>query len=1567
MAIMTLSQHKRQIAAANKATAATAAAAAAAAAAETTKTKAKSDYDSNSFGQNFGGDSFRAIEGSDLVTSDRESSRDSYSVDSLNEPTPKICLDDGLADDDSWVEELSQHENDDEDEDEDEEEEDENVSNATTTPTATDSEDADGDGDMNRRHTYMDREEELRGYNRSAIDFTLHTIVEESCEESEVASMRADNEDADEEEDLAERRRQRTLQHHHRLSASELEKYFFFGLGDGKVMSSIDTRGDDTASEVSSECSEGMDSLPHDEQLLDGGNSATDLASSRLEKYFLSGFMGFSGGEKQAESDESGGSVGSDSEGHPSPSQRRKRLVRARGTPRSHNSSLDNLLLPETDTLDATTTAAMTVEDTSESEAGCDDTVIHLANAGASDGSSSDTIKRKKQLRKRHDSLDEKKLHEDALALGGGPECRTPTPGSMGGSSSHCQGQAKKQQHHHSRDSGFVGSNDDLLKAPDCEPPKSPTPALEQISEDREPAQALSLAKLELPSTSASALASGASVQGQRPKLVPPVTTSSNLVRKDSFNNWSSDEETNLMMSKMRQFFKTLIVATANAQQSKPTTPPTPTGTTATTTTTTTTPNSQRKLAKTRPAQLAYFENELTRLMKTVPGINDEQVREIVEYLSSEDTWSDSYDSSDYTSSDLEGGERKGHLKAQISASCQQIINKFEVDEEGDRGDGGLLDEVQSLNGDTALVYQKLVASFSKVAVGEAEQESPEMAAQEQQVDPESGGSTEQRSPQLFAKVMQHIGTRLVALMHEVSSGNETPTPSPATGQGQTRHHRRLQAKISATTTEDEEDEVEEQLRAMPIKQLKLRSRSHDLLLDGTGPHTHGHAHPSGVHHAAGSAAGHGAAAGHGDNAGEECGVASDYERFSWRGSFESALLANGDSRTRLSQLSQLDRDNSSSASALAVAKRRSAGDLLFSQHQQSLSREQLDRVRSCGSIGGGDAHHHQLEASPAKPWLSSAGSSIGGDSAKDVRRSSVPDAIYETDSSDEGNAPSQFSGARSTLPRSLTSGGQVASTNSLPRLPTSSVVAGAAGPITSTPKTKSQSALNHTPSSSASSAKSARYRSPGLAARAAAASNNSSSSSSAAGGAVGGGGSAATTSGSGSKKLGAGFQFLYSKRDARKRLNMSAEEAKVAAEELTRSPVIGQRQAAEQAATASPVQSRASSEAWPVQSDEDIDRLVAMHQNRSSLSSLGVRSESMASVYSGAGEGRYGTVVVKGQVEFAMQYNYKLAALEVHVVRCKDLAAVDAKRNRSDPYVKVYLLPDKSKAGKRKTKVKKHTLNPIFDETMRFHTPISSLESRTLWLTVWHSDMFGRNDFLGEVSVNLQGRVFDNPQSQWYLLQERSEPFDEVATYRGDIVVGLKYIPPENLKSSFFSRGSSLTGSSSNLRKFGGSIKSVASKSDRCAKGGQLHVLVKEAKHLSPIKANGSCDAFCKSYLLPDRTRSSKQKTPVVKRTLHPTWNYTFVYEDVSLEDLSERALELTVWDHDRLASNEFVGGIRFSLGTGRSYGRQVEWMDATGKELSLWQNMLDRPNFWVEGSLVLRSSLDGIRATLP
>lgn len=57
-----------------------------------------------------------------------------------------------------------------------------------------------------------------------------------------------------------------------------------------------------------------------------------------------------------------------------------------------------------------------------------------------------------------------------------------------------------------------------------------------------------------------------------------------------------------------------------------------------------------------------------------------------------------------------------------------------------------------------------------------------------------------------------------------------------------------------------------------------------------------------------------------------------------------------------------------------------------------------------------------------------------------------------------------------------------------------------------------------------------------------------------------------------------------------------------------------------------------------------------------------------MASVYSGAGEGRYGVVPIRGEVEFGLQYNYKAGDVEIHIKRCSDLAPVDVKRNRSDP-----------------------------------------------------------------------------------------------------------------------------------------------------------------------------------------------------------------------------------------------------------------------------------------------------------
>lgn len=90
---------------------------------------------------------------------------------------------------------------------------------------------------------------------------------------------------------------------------------------------------------------------------------------------------------------------------------------------------------------------------------------------------------------------------------------------------------------------------------------------------------------------------------------------------------------------------------------------------------------------------------------------------------------------------------------------------------------------------------------------------------------------------------------------------------------------------------------------------------------------------------------------------------------------------------------------------------------------------------------------------------------------------------------------------------------------------------------------------------------------------------------------------------------------------------------------------------------------------------------------------------------------------------------------------------------------------------------------------------------------------------------------------------------------------MGLKFIPPESVTSSAkhtssssnsssnnnSSAGGSSSGGSLNLRKFG-SIKSSPTVRNTSTKG-SLHVLVKEGKNLTAVKANGSCDAFCKRY----------------------------------------------------------------------------------------------------------------------
>ncbi|CAB1417616.1 unnamed protein product, partial [Pleuronectes platessa] len=323
-----------------------------------------------------------------------------------------------------------------------------------------------------------------------------------------------------------------------------------------------------------------------------------------------------------------------------------------------------------------------------------------------------------------------------------------------------------------------------------------------------------------------------------------------------------------------------------------------------------------------------------------------------------------------------------------------------------------------------------------------------------------------------------------------------------------------------------------------------------------------------------------------------------------------------------------------------------------------------------------------------------------------------------------------------------------------------------------------------------------------------------------------------------------------------------------------------------------------------------------------SGMTSMSPLSGSVMTMYNAD----FGNVEVQGNIQFSINYVQKLREFHIFVAECRDLAAVDPKRGRSDPYVKSYLVPDKSNLGKRKTSVKKKTLNPTFNEILRYRVRMEYLRTQTLILSVWHNDTFGRNSFLGEVDIELSKWDFDHTQMNDSVLKPRTTPTLPPANGKGEMRLAIRFLPQVT-----HSEGVTKDGPNT----------------------GEVHIWVKECKNLPLIRA--TIDPYVKCFMLPDTSRKSRQKTRVLRRTSDPVFNHTMVYDGISETDLSDACVELTVWDRDRLASH-LLGGMRLGVGSGKSYGAAVDWMDSTPYEAALWERMMASPDEWVEDILPLR-----------
>ncbi|KAL0121271.1 hypothetical protein PUN28_008736 [Cardiocondyla obscurior] len=127
------------------------------------------------------------------------------------------------------------------------------------------------------------------------------------------------------------------------------------------------------------------------------------------------------------------------------------------------------------------------------------------------------------------------------------------------------------------------------------------------------------------------------------------------------------------------------------------------------------------------------------------------------------------------------------------------------------------------------------------------------------------------------------------------------------------------------------------------------------------------------------------------------------------------------------------------------------------------------------------------------------------------------------------------------------------------------------------------------------------------------------------------------------------------------------------------------------------------------------------------------------------------------GRIQLTIRYSTQRQKLTVFVHRVANLPLPqNDPHNIPDPYVKLYLLPDKHKETKRKTAVVKDNCNPSFDEQFEYVVSQGDLNTRILEVSVctqkgWLST--GSN-VMGQIHLKLTEINLTKTLTSWYDLQ---------------------------------------------------------------------------------------------------------------------------------------------------------------------------------------------------------------------
>ncbi|NXB61845.1 ESYT3 protein, partial [Struthidea cinerea] len=150
------------------------------------------------------------------------------------------------------------------------------------------------------------------------------------------------------------------------------------------------------------------------------------------------------------------------------------------------------------------------------------------------------------------------------------------------------------------------------------------------------------------------------------------------------------------------------------------------------------------------------------------------------------------------------------------------------------------------------------------------------------------------------------------------------------------------------------------------------------------------------------------------------------------------------------------------------------------------------------------------------------------------------------------------------------------------------------------------------------------------------------------------------------------------------------------------------------------------------------------------SVTSLGSLPSSCFELSSSNLDIHNGTEMPLGEIQLTVRYASIRQSLVVLVNGCRNL--VPSSNRGVDPYVRIYLLPDRRWTSRKKTSVKKKTLNPQYDEKFEFFESLENVKKRSLDIAVKNSRPFISQERkeLGKVRIDLSQEDLIKGFAQW-------------------------------------------------------------------------------------------------------------------------------------------------------------------------------------------------------------------------